>query len=570
MGKPLIRNEIVGGLPVIKYYTDRLKIVEMIDRILPRASQGVASHGECVLALLISVLQGDHRLCFVEKKLKDVDLVQLFGRTGLETSHFNDTRLGATLDALYANTAKIYGSIISSAIREFQIRPKRFHVDTTSVILRGVYDVLEVVPALRLAPPMPAQGFSKDHRPDLMQLMFGMVNSDEGIPIMGRFENGNSADTELFRKYMHDLAGMLDDLRSWNAVLVGDSKLCTFETIAQATQLDFPLITMLPETFSLRSELIEKASIDPDLPLLLETEDGEKYRGKSFKIPYLIENKGAAPTHVWLRGLAVHSTQLQKKKAESRDRAIAAEAKDLTALIKRLSAVEFACKADAEKIAAKEWKAARPRYHAMSLTVTQETVPVTKRKPGRPKKGETHETTQAAVWKVMLQTSLVPREARPFDPDGFFVLVTSVTDKRRKSDAELLEAYKGQQVVETSFKWMKGPLATAPVFLELPSRIQSLGFVLLLALLFAALLQRDARGAVKKRGGKVPNYSGRRSDMPTWQGILELFDDIRSTTVSIAGKLHRVFHNLDADQIEILTLLGIPDLYEIYSTTVYN
>jgi len=108
------------------------------------------------------------------------------------------------------------------------------------------------------------------------------------------------------------------------------------------------------------------------------------------------------------------------------------------------------------------------------------------------------------------------------------------------------------------------------VFLELPSRIQSLGFVLLLALLFAALLQRDARGAVKKRGGKVPNYSGRRSDMPTWQGILELFDDIRSTTVSIAGKLHRVFHNLDADQMEILILLGIPDLYEKYSTTVYN
>lgn len=36
------------------------------------------------------------------------------------------------------------------------MHPKCLHVDTTTVILRGIYDVLEVLPSLREAPPQPA------------------------------------------------------------------------------------------------------------------------------------------------------------------------------------------------------------------------------------------------------------------------------------------------------------------------------------------------------------------------------------------------------------------------------
>jgi hypothetical protein len=194
---PEIRNEFVGCIPIVKHYADRLKIVTMIDRAIPSAPQSLVSHGECVLALLISVLQGDHRLCFVEEKLRDVNLALLFGRKDIEAHYFNDTRLGAALDALFSRTKEIYGNIICAAILEFGIHPKRLHVDTTTVVLRGIYEVLEVLPSLREAPPLPARGHSKAHRPDLLQLMFGMVNSDEGIPLLGRFETG----TELTRNY---------------------------------------------------------------------------------------------------------------------------------------------------------------------------------------------------------------------------------------------------------------------------------------------------------------------------------------------------------------------------------
>jgi len=45
-----------------------------------------------------------------------------------------------------------------------------------------------------------------------------------------------------------------------------------------------------------------------------------------------------------------------------------------------------------------------------------------------------------------------------------FVLMTTISDRRCLSDARILEAYKGQQVVEIGFHWLKGPLEVAPVF----------------------------------------------------------------------------------------------------------
>jgi transposase len=245
-------SEILGVLPLIKHFTDRIRLVEAIDRIIPKKkAPGDVTHGECVLIMLICLLDGDHRLVHIEKKLLDLDLTALLGRSGVEARAFNDTRLGTALDALYGNTTRIYGDILASTIKEFGLRAKRFHVDTTTIVLRGLYEVLEVLPSLREPPPIPARGFSKDHRPDLLQLMHGMVVTEEGIPTLGRFENGNSSDAKLFRDYMAELPEVSDLFKTSKPVLIGDSKLCTIETIDEAAQLGVDLVTLFPETFSL-------------------------------------------------------------------------------------------------------------------------------------------------------------------------------------------------------------------------------------------------------------------------------------------------------------------------------
>jgi transposase len=367
---------------------------------------------------------------------------------------------------------------------------------------------------------------------------------------------------------MAELAGRLDELRATDAILVGDSKLCTVATLAQAAELGFPLITMLPETFAWRKEFIGYASKDPELPHLMTTESGETYHGKSWKFPVLIKNQGKPNRIVWLRCLVIHSSQLAEKRGASRHRQVAKERKVLDSFAARMQETVFACEADARKVINRDWKSLKPKFHSMILEVEQKEVLAPRKKPGRPPKNSPPHAFSLA-WKGTIRIEEISRRETAFDPDGFFVLLTSITDRRR-SDAQLLAGYKGQQVVEISFKWLKGPLATAPLFLALPSRIQAIGFVLLLAILFSALLQRDLRKGAKKRGGKVPNYPGRRSDKPTWQGFLALFEGVRLTSVSIGSKIHRAFHHLDADQMELLSLLGVPTVYEEYSNAVYT
>jgi hypothetical protein len=128
---------------------------------------------------------------------------------------------------------------------------------------------------------------------------------------------------------MVELAGRLEDLRSPDAILVGDCKLCTIDTLAEAAELGFPLITLAPENFSWKAEFVGQASKDPDLPLLLTTGDDGEYRGKSWRFSVLFEIPGRPPRTATLRCLAVYSSQLAKKKQETRIRSMK---KELTSL----------------------------------------------------------------------------------------------------------------------------------------------------------------------------------------------------------------------------------------------
>lgn len=558
---PEIRHEYLGSIPLLMTYFDRLKIKEIVDQNVVAAPQATVSHGECVLALLTALFLGEHRLYQVDKRLEDLDLARLFGREGLTADQFHDQHLGWTLDALYGKTGTLYAAVISLAIQTFGLKIKRFHADFTTIVLYGAYSDAETLKDLHEPPiPVPARGFSKDHRPDLLQLVWGLVTTQEGIPLLGNFEDGNAAETELFRKNMTLLAGMLDDLRASNAVMIGDSKLCTIPTMAQAADLNMPVLTLIPETWGLRREAIEAALKHQDLPLLKITAEKEEYRGMSSQIPVQIEESGKPPRTTWLRLLAIHSTQLAKQKAETRIRASEKERERLDKWARRMSKREFACEADARKVLLDEWKTAKAQFHTMDAVPVQEERLETRAR-GRPTQGTVPKAHVVWMVKPILSVlDLHPQEG--LDPEGFFVLLTTVMDHRRMSDADMLEFYKDQKTVEIGFHWLKGPMALSPIFLKKPERIQALGLIFLLALLVGALIQRDLRKALQKRGGSVAYFGRKRTEKPTWNSALVIFSAIRATWVRVGETWNRVLHLFDPDHQEILDLLGIPNAYE--------
>lgn len=359
---PKVSGGRLGQLPVVMYYLRRLRVQEIIDEMVPPHGQHIVTHGECILALLCTIFYGKHTLSQVTATLNGFDLEYLFDKPGLTSDLFNDTRLGEALDALYGITEKLYAEIALRGIQEFQIPVRRIHTDTTTVKLQGEYDSFPETEASKIkTPPLPANGKSKDFRPDLKQLLFSLSVTDSAIPVYGRVTDGNTSDVEEFRHHIEKLAAMLEDLRE--LILVADCKLCTEPTLRLAHELGFNLVTLVPDNYLIRKELIQKASQETDLPLLLRTREGEEYHGRSYKTTTAETDSNGETYFDTRRYLVIHSSQLEIQRRLTRQRGIEKEKKVLEKLISKMGKMVFACSPDAETVAQKTIAETKSQYH---------------------------------------------------------------------------------------------------------------------------------------------------------------------------------------------------------------
>jgi transposase len=152
------------------------------------------------------------------------------------------------------------------------------------------------------------------------------------------------------------------------------------------------------------------------------------------------------------------------------------------------------------------------------------------------------------------------QEAIAYDhkSDGMYPLITN---DRRMSPAEVLQAHKGQPMIEKRFEQIKTVHEIAPVLLKNEGRIEALFTVYFLALLVQALIERELRIAMKREGiDELPIYPEQRScARPTTEQILRLFSLAQGHRLLQSGKLVDVFDFESTDlQRQILALLGVP------------
>jgi transposase len=167
-------------------------------------------------------------------------------------------------------------------------------------------------------------------------------------------------------------------------------------------------------------------------------------------------------------------------------------------------------------------------------------------------------------WQVQEATEAIATQAQR---ERRFVLATNVLDAQQLTDADLLQAYKGQPAVELSFKWAKNPAAIAPIFLETPTRIAALGCVYLIALLVYTLIERHVRNSLLERGETLPDRPA-PSQRPTARTVFRLMRNIAVVTLTWAGRLHRQVTTLSPLQLHVISLLGYEDL--IYALPYRN
>ncbi|MAT42741.1 MAG: hypothetical protein CL609_10395 [Anaerolineaceae bacterium] len=100
---------------------------------------------------------------------------------GLVAEDFNDDSMGRYLDAIYARgVTEVFAQVAARALRVYGIEHRFVHVDSSSFHLHGQYEVEEPdKEAVTIT-----EGYSRDHRPDLKQVVVQLITSQRSsLPV---------------------------------------------------------------------------------------------------------------------------------------------------------------------------------------------------------------------------------------------------------------------------------------------------------------------------------------------------------------------------------------------------
>ena len=182
----------IAHLPLVLGVVRRLEVATLIDRLIPPHPAHVLSWGRGVEALVLAILDGDHALYKVGRRLEERGMVALL-QPGLTRASLNDYRLGHILDALFAaNLNRVFSTVALKALEIYAIPTPWRHQDTTTIALYGTYEDEPQKPGA----PRPAYGHRKDGRDDLKQVLLSLgVSGDGGLPRRIGVRDGNRSDS---------------------------------------------------------------------------------------------------------------------------------------------------------------------------------------------------------------------------------------------------------------------------------------------------------------------------------------------------------------------------------------
>jgi len=557
-----IRAQPLGHLPLVTAILDDLGVTAVLDELLPKDPRSKVSDSDCVTAMVLNILGGRTALYRMEQWTKKLPVDVLIG-PHCEPEDFTDSRLAKTLDHLFsAGTDTLLSSVVKLYLSR-EDRPKTYsiHQDTTSAKVFGAYE--------NEAPewsPTPRFGYSKDHRPDLKQIVFGLtLHGSLGLPMVSTMFDGNTSDKYMNGFHIESLAHLLPE--EDEVTLVADSKLVDAALLGALLDQGMHFISLVPRTFGARAAAVELLAAEPDdLPELGRTPARKRshpdtlYRGRSYDLPFMVRRPGSAEAEATqLRFLAIHSDALAAKFEASLPAKLDKERRHIEKRLRALNNKPFSCEKDAQK--ALDKLLTTGTLHILAGHVEGFDVPG-KRPRGRPRV-DAPPPEMERRYRLILDDCTQDADAidKLRRSKSHLVLITDHMDRDSHSDADLLAEYRHQHLVEGTcgFRWLKGPTQLAPIFLKKPARIAGLGLVFILALMVRNYLQFTVRGKLSEEEGTLPYYDRKRStDTPTAEVIWELFSDLVLLVLTTpgSGPVLRL-QGFSKAQRRVLTMLGL-------------
>ena len=550
-----LRSQVVGGLPIINRVIDRLGLPVLLGQALGVGDARVKLPAAAAIRLVVTnLVLGREPLYALGEWAARHDPAML-GLTVDEVSAVNDDRVGRALEALFdADRASLLTAVVLRAVAEFDVDTGQLHNDSTSISLHG--DYRGATGAERAGKPTAAvtYGHSKDHRPDLKQLVWILtVSADGAVPLAHRLADGNTSDDPTHVPTWDQLAAMLGRT---DFLYVADSKLCSRTAMGHINGHGGRFVTVLPRTRA--EDRTFRAHLATGTPVWTEA---TRRPGPHLGDPDDVYSTTPAPlpSAEGYRIVWVHSTAKAARDGATRQARIEAGVAALEALDARLAgprsrfktrtAVEHAATAALTDTRSARW---------VTYTVEETTVKTYKQaRAGRPGPDTAYReitTTRFTIHPDIALDTLAADAAS----DGCFPLITN---DRTLTDAEVLAAYRYQPNLERRHHLLKTVQHAAPVLLHNPARIEALFCCQFLALLISALIEREVRRAMHQADlDDIPIYPEHRNcPAPSTERILEIFAPLARHHLHRNGTPIQTFPpELTTQQQQILELLHIP------------
>lgn len=473
----------------------------------------------------------------------------------------NDDRVGRALDRLFdASVPEMVVKITRQVVQEFKIDLSELHNDSTTIKFYGAYEEFEQPTTCRGKKTAAIEhGHSKDHRPDLKQLLYILTVSDDGgVPIYFTADDGNKHDDQTH-------------IATWNLVreLVGnkeflyvaDCKLASAENLAHIDGEGGRFITILPKNRKEPREMMRTLLEKPETlrwQVLYEIRDEQGVLEHRFKTL-----REEALTADGYRLLWIHSFAKAQSDDEGRVKAINKTVDDLIKLRARLQSPRSRMR-ERHRVAGEVEKIIARRGTAGLLKIDilcDEQVTLRSRTPGRPGPHTkyTREVKNRYDLSWQVDAEAIERARRG---DGVFPLVTNDCTMTAE---EVLRAYKRQPIIEKRFSQLKTDFAVAPVYLKEVSRIEALLCVYFMVLLLQTLLERELRNAMARAElESLPLYpEGRPCRRPTARRVIDVMEPIcRHRLIMDQGRESNLYTNPTPIQRQLMKLFQFqPDAY---------
>ena len=216
-GGAVLCSATVGALPVVNRLLCRTRLEEFLRDALPKEDGRTKLSPTKALLVLVRNLLLSREPIYGLGEWAARFAPDLLGLNENEVGLLNDDRVGRALDKLFAaDVPSLVLAVASHVVKEFGLRLDELHNDSTSVSFFGAYLDASMENRVLGRPTLAITfGHSKDHRPDLKQLLFILtVTADGGVPLHFRAASGNvTDDTTHWRQELHQHGSVEEILR---------------------------------------------------------------------------------------------------------------------------------------------------------------------------------------------------------------------------------------------------------------------------------------------------------------------------------------------------------------------